>query len=643
MKYAIEPQLKIFPYQMRADAQMLLALANVVRGFSGTLWNWQTFDRAFKNVELSNTEAKTLHLLIANSPKEVTTIDAKDLDGKLDQLFQGKPSIAIADVGNLFGDVDGAQVARKIVERGSWKGAPYYDNDNQLMVALKGRGSELLATAGVAKEDRAPYWKQELCTGSDIPLGIKAEAVVTFSRYTMMRDLLQTVWRLRKLDKGQKVRFAVDAEDKAAIIETLEQQTKQKIDKLELSHLLLYAAYIQALRIGDDNHRSLEQQLKAELIRELFDVITQPEVTPNEIIEMVFATQELFLAPIDPNPYNQYGGRETLRPAEEVVDEELKTFLRSEAMSAFYQHPILKKYCNVEAIEQRLQETAAAMLPRLAKLLPASSDTGTQLKVKTKTNTNTQTETKTQTQTKTNTKVQLRAKVHKNEPELPPDTVHWTKEKLFSRDILKPGSSTMVRLSTIDQLTTNQVRVVDALSDYHRISSALDRRLLTSLNRMPIYIPKEKQLSFVAYDEYEDPVTNFALLIQDKELGEIALMLLDQDDASEIQELMVNPPENSDAPKLALINLETDKIWRQTGGRIENHPDIPHLKAQAKLVGGFLSYTKEEKEALLEFLKANEVKDFEEWVTQVVLGNRELSQERYPNSDLAKIFKEAKT
>ncbi len=638
MKYAIHPQLKIFPLQLQADALVLFQMAMTTRGFSGTIWNWQTFDAMFKAIQLSDTEAKTLHLLHTNSPQDVTIVSAKDLDGKLDQLFQGKSSIAIADVGNMFADDNGEEVARKILEKGPWKGVPYYDEKDNLLVALPGRPSEPLLGAGVAKEDRAPYWKQELCTGSDIPLGITASAVVTFGRYTMMRDLLQTVWRLRKLDRGQTVRFAVEEGDRAVIVETLENLTKQKIEKLELRHLLLYAAYSQALRIADDNHRSFGQQLRAQLIGQVFNVIVQPEVTSDQIIEILQATKGLFLREIDPNPYNLYGTCESLEQAKKVVEAELQEVLSSEPMIALAEHPVLAQYCDVQAIEKELRETADRMLPRMASHLYQPIDTGVRLKVKTKTRAKTKTEANTETKTKTKTQVQLRTAVHEKRPELPVDVLPWTKETLFTPDLLKPASASLVREANINNLPARQVAVADALSHYHPIASIFDPRLLTSLNRMPIYTPKDlaKQVRFVPYDEYEDPVTNHILLIEDK--GEIRVMLLDQDDASQIKTLMKD--RIPDAPNLGLLNLGTNKIWRHSGQPIE----LAHfhgLTAQAKLVNGILDYTEEERAALLEFLQGKDVKAIRQWFTQIVLGNRQRSQERFPNSDLAKVFNQA--
>jgi len=632
MKYAIEPQLKIFPFQLRADAHILFLMAMLSRGFSGTVWNWQTFDALFNNIKLSNTEAKTLHLLQKNSPAEVTIVNANDLDGKLDQLYRGQPSIAVIDVGNMFASFEGEQVARKMLEKGPWKGVPYYDDDDKLMVALPGRPSEKLQTAGVAKEDRAPYWKQELCTGSDIPLGTTAQAVVTFGRYTMMRDLLQTVWRMRKLDRGQTVRFAVEESDRKVIVDTIEKLTHTKVEKLELSHLFLYAAYIQAMRIADDNHRSLGQQLRAQLIGEVFDVIVKPEIRPYQIAQIIEATKELYMAKIDPNPHANYGLREGLKPAEEVIAAELREVVQSPAMQAFYKHPILRKHCNAAAIEKRLYETVERMKPRLASQLIQSTEHGMRHKVKNKMKTTEKEDLN--VNTKTNTKLQLRAAVQKKVPTVPREVIPWTKETLFSPDILNPDMALKIRWSSSGYVAGGKVTVADALGYFHSTASIFGRRLLTSLNRMPIYMTSDAgQIPFIPYDEYEDPVSTFVLLIENQ--GEIGVMLLDQDDATQMQALMED--KSHQGPNLTLFNLGTNKLVRECGETLDLSK-FHGLMAQAKLASGILQYTEAEQNALFEFLQGKDVKEISEWFTQIVLGNRQRSQERFPTSDLAKVF-----
>ena len=93
----------------------------------------------------------------------------------------------------------------------------------------------------IPKEELLAFWDQKHTTGSDIPLGSAATAIVTISRHTHSYEQLQSVWRLRGLHQGQKVQFAIPEEEGAFIADALYRETGRSKDlPLETGDLFKY-------------------------------------------------------------------------------------------------------------------------------------------------------------------------------------------------------------------------------------------------------------------------------------------------------------------------------------------------------------------------------------------------------------------
>ena len=125
IKRYVLPQLKIYPKQLSSSGQIYGILFKRVKGFTGTLWNADSFPRIFAALFESDTMVKTLSILWERSPQKVTVIatpKGEDPKAKVEALvasiYQNRegPKGSFADAAGIFRDIEENEtVAREIL------------------------------------------------------------------------------------------------------------------------------------------------------------------------------------------------------------------------------------------------------------------------------------------------------------------------------------------------------------------------------------------------------------------------------------------------------------------------------------------------------------------------------------------------
>ena len=95
----------------------------------------------------------------------------------------------------------------------AFKGVVYYNKKNMLTIYERDNGPVPLEQSKTKIAERLAFWDQQHTTGSDIKLGEHMHAVLIVNKNNFLRDYLQAAWRLRGLDKSQKISFAVSEYD----------------------------------------------------------------------------------------------------------------------------------------------------------------------------------------------------------------------------------------------------------------------------------------------------------------------------------------------------------------------------------------------------------------------------------------------
>lgn len=438
-KYVL-PELKVYPKQISTSAQIFALLLRRMKGFSGTLWNAETYPEAFSEMYFSDTEVKTLHLLWKKSPHQISILPGNF--SKAEELFQQlagagqDPRGSFADLGGIFKGIKNIEVAKSMLEiNPNMRGVVYYDDDDQLMVLIRQRDLPVaLSKCKLSKNEIVAFWDQKHTTGSDIKLGAQMTATVTVSRHTMMRDLLQTVWRLRELEKGQNVVFSALKEDAEVIREALKKVTGNDIDgPFTLKEISLYVKYNEAMRQGDDNHRSLKQKWQSVLVEPLLQIFVDPDIHPNDLLKVFNDVKDLFVTDKIQDPYDVYGRPMGTGPSEEVIREEEVKFLEDKPMIDFEANPILVERFQVKSLVEEIRWITQKEISKLPNLLARKQDFETEVHVEVEAEEEQEQETKSEKETETQKE---KYSFNRNTEGRPP--IPWSPESLFLNQSYQP-------------------------------------------------------------------------------------------------------------------------------------------------------------------------------------------------------------
>ncbi len=251
------PQMQLHEHKISCNPHNLAALFQHLCGFTGTLWNSHSMHHSLHPEPQAGTEAKTLQLLWANSRENALSLKEGSTQEMLKQLEQQSISFdMICDTGGYFKEGSNKEIAHKIAcTRG--EATVYYDSKGEQTLTQEGEDISL-SESNVSPEKRLTFLDQIHTTGADIPQKWNAVALVTIGQNILLRDLLQSVWRLRGLDKHQKVRFVVSEEVASIIRQKLRLKSTEAIG---LESLLNFAISNQAAQQSTDNYKALKNEI----------------------------------------------------------------------------------------------------------------------------------------------------------------------------------------------------------------------------------------------------------------------------------------------------------------------------------------------------------------------------------------------
>jgi hypothetical protein len=254
----ILPEMRFFTSQISSNPINCVSMAKEVTGFTGTLWNKTTYDSKLKAYPENGIDSKTLTLLNAHSNRPVIVLDNENPEEILARLNgQGINFDMICDNGAYFKSLTNKENARLLAKQYK-KPVVFYDRGRQ---TITDGASEKPYQAQMMKEGTyLTFLDQENTTGADVSQKPTAQSVLTIKQGVLLRDILQSVWRLRGLDKGQTVQWVVSP--------TVEQLIRSDL-QLPLEHTIIledilnYAIQNQAQQIARHNEISCTQQLQA--------------------------------------------------------------------------------------------------------------------------------------------------------------------------------------------------------------------------------------------------------------------------------------------------------------------------------------------------------------------------------------------
>lgn len=242
-------------------------LPDIVRnfsGFTGTPWNRYAYHDKIHAEKKLGVDGSTWALMLGRDVK-TPTFDFNP-DKPIESLL-----VNLGIVGNFQATVDTGAYLRgtnnqefidqslKIAQEQGKKVAAgiYFDETGRIVKKSSPDEAALLLEVALATDlfDNITLYDQAHTFGADIKQDRKATAVVTIGENTFIRDLFQSVWRLRKLNQEQRVVLAVSNKIKERILNGEKRElTKEDIYKFCLMN--------EARREADDNFRSEREKIQ---------------------------------------------------------------------------------------------------------------------------------------------------------------------------------------------------------------------------------------------------------------------------------------------------------------------------------------------------------------------------------------------
>lgn len=262
----ILPEQQIYLKKLNSNAITLASFLNRISGFTGTLYNASSMHRKINPKPTKGTDSYTLSLLWENSFNAV--IVAK---GRTPEELRRELPLSVdmvIDAGGYFKDIDNEANAKKLFSQFE-KPVVYFDKEGALVVYTK-KGILPFDEAKLKKQDRITFLDQIFTTGANVLQHEDAEGLITIGSEMILRDLLQSSWRLRGLDKGQKARFFIDERTSQIIYEVLR---IPKTTPLDFSAILAFCILNQSRKQGKDNEKGFYFELNEVKQKLLLDIL----------------------------------------------------------------------------------------------------------------------------------------------------------------------------------------------------------------------------------------------------------------------------------------------------------------------------------------------------------------------------------
>jgi hypothetical protein len=137
----------------------------------------------------------------------------------------GRRFNALIDTGALITGLTNLEVAQRLITGDGlpWcDGVVFLDESDRKMILVRATGRVLkLAQSGIPSDKRFAFYDQVHTTGMDIQHTINACAVITLSKDMVFRDYVQGAYRMRGINKGQRIHVYVIPEVKDLMIREL--------------------------------------------------------------------------------------------------------------------------------------------------------------------------------------------------------------------------------------------------------------------------------------------------------------------------------------------------------------------------------------------------------------------------------------
>lgn len=657
VRQMVLPQITTSPLTLSTNPQLFNFLFETVLGFTGTLWNADSFPAGMLALSDNTVAGKTLGILWNNSQGKVHRIStpkietfARDLIGKYPQLHHAR---AIIDTAGLARGISNEEVAHQLLalpelQAKNINAIVFYNVAEEQMILERGEGGEFsikpLAAASVPLKQRLVFYDQPHTTGADVSHYLDTVGVTTIGKHIILRDLLQSVWRLRGLDKSQKIEFVYDEETEAAIRSTWLAITQQPLEgDIDLKHILLFATYNQALLQGDNNYRALKHKMKAVLQAAAFAALLDPNRDAQQLRTLFKEVEDLFIEKTVSSPWEMFGLPETPIEASQVVQDDVAKW---ERYPAFQVLAAITPQSLAPALKT-LADNALAVLP--TSLTKSSQDIQQEVEEEQEQEKETEKEKEIEAQKQVEddpNKIRIQylldptarwnaASFHdfqpsaiNNEQEVC-EKLLVDKRQFLGFHSCKPGDP--FPLISIDS-------TLAAHADLAPYRDVFDPALLGTLNLMPAHYDQASKAPYHPFDFDQKTVADLLFV---KRPNGLAVVMLDLNDSANFETIL---RDNDLGLEAAIYNFE---LGLHVQGKrplppeeLQQDPAFTRLVVQAKFFNGETHFSPTELPVLEAWIREKGIERMRTLFHEVILGSDAKSSSRsaYPSSPIGKLF-----
>ncbi len=270
------PTILVYPENIASTPQKLVDSSLSVSGMTGTSWNVVTMSKFTEIHSDMETEVKMLLRFLEKEQTKDIRIEAIEKTGSHDALLKkienDTNSLALIDSGGWLRDVKVEDFALNILKvRADIDEVVFHNNEGKI-VTLKRKSSEedsfeiTQDPPSSQMKKRFTVYAQQYTVGTHIDQADDAGSILTVGKKMILRDFEQSIYRMRKIQDGQKCLILVDDEVKREMESNLSLQPEAREEGFsKLTTLYRFLMTNQVQRRLDDNYTATHQRVKSAL------------------------------------------------------------------------------------------------------------------------------------------------------------------------------------------------------------------------------------------------------------------------------------------------------------------------------------------------------------------------------------------
>ena len=608
-----------------ADAGVYAFLSQLTQGFTGTVENEGIFSHDFEILRETGTQGRIASTIWKKCGQDISVMDfstgdslANQVENILNGVEKSQSLNAIADAGAYFRKIrDNQLIAEaflKADKESRWKGVVYYDLKGEQKVLLKDSWTVVsLENCTLKENERLTFYDGGHCTGSDISQDPKANLLILLGQQNTLRDLGQTIYRFRQIEKGQSASIAISKDEEELIRKDLGLREGQK---LSLIDLLQYMFVVSGSKTEKQNLAATRMRMNTAVIRAIYPVLLDPDLSVEDARSLARSLQSLFVKENSIDPVKLFSGKQEEVCVHEMIDKE-KENLIEKVHTCFDTFPFLEERLDKQAIINEIHNAIVYKdLPIHLSLASAGELTGDEVV----------------------TVLEQAKEQAEHEEEA------WEEEQAQHELTNQIKNGRLPAQDTIaykdwDMNKIKSVKSAIQAGGYDEYDQVFDDELKYSEN---FFSSDSDKLSWKPriFDPYRN-LSRFAL-VHEKEDGKLDFIALDSRDALHWTKELDDPEKDAMWQGYTLYSLDFGIMARtESSGPdadlLEN-PDFQRLKVQFKLFLGDVDYSEGEAEILKTYLNRWDTRQMQEFYEDEILPGRSDLEKRYFSSILASLL-----